>query len=172
MGQTWKYNTMFDPFSSLLDGVDITAVDYDSTDTHESIFRESKELVRRLNPDYLFGYCYGGFVCVNAANNNTKGIILLDPSSEKKQLTDDHDDVKATNVNLLKPIPRIPIDKISCKVNVIYTQEGFDRKLNGGMQIQYFKNADVTVLENTTHKIMIEPSAVLLANKIMEIINA
>lgn len=169
MGQTWKYKTMFAEFGDLLIDTEIIAVDYDVTDTHESIFKESKELVSKFKPDYLMGYCYGSFVCINCADENTKGIILLDPSSKIKPLDQTHEDVISKNVNITKPIPRIPLDKVRCKVDVIYTTEG----LGGvGMQIQHIKNKQIHTIENSTHMIMIEHNRYELANKILEIMDA
>jgi hypothetical protein len=169
MGQTWKYKTMFAEFSDLLIDTEIIAVDYDITDTHDSIFKESKELVSKFKPDYLMGYCYGGFVCINCADHNTKGIILLDPSAKVKSVDPTHEDVISKNTNLSKPIPKTPLDKVACKVDIIYTTEG----LNGsGMQIQYIKNKQIHTIEDSTHMIMIEKNRYELADKILEIMDA
>jgi hypothetical protein len=171
MGQTWKYKTMFAEFGDLLVDTEIIAVDYDVSDTHESIFKESKELVSTFKPDYLMGYCYGSFVCINSADSDVKGIILLDPSSKIKTLDTSHEDVQTRNLNITEPIPRIPLDKIACKVDVIFTTEGLTGNKTG-MQIQHIKNKQIHTIENSTHMIMIEPARYELAKRILEIMNA
>jgi len=174
MGQTWKYKSMFAPFSILLNeaGIETIAVDYDQTDTHESIWVESKKIARLYKPDYLFGYCYGSFVCVNAWNPSVKGIMMLDPSSEKKFIVSDHEDVNSRNLNIItQPIPRIPIDKIPCKIDIIYTGEGYLNKIDG-MQTQFFKNKKEHIVPETTHKIMCEIGNLRLLEILTEIMDA
>lgn len=176
MGQTWKYESMFAPFSILLNqvGIDTVAVDWEKTDTHESIWESTKKLTLDYKPDYLFGYCYGSFVCVNAWNPTIKGIIMLDPSSEKKDLScifPRNEDVINRNMNILKPIPRIPIDKVKCKVDIIYTSEGYLNRIDG-MQTKFFKNKKEHIIPDTHHKIMCDNDNVKLLKIITEIVNA
>jgi hypothetical protein len=188
MGQTWKYKTMFDldmsedSFGDILynAGIDVIAVDYDFYDSHKDIYDESKRLVEEHNPDAVMGYCYG---CFPATYCTKSKLILLDPCADDSNINNSNivdmesfkpnmeHDINWANLGIVMNLPlAVPVNSIVSKVNVFVTEENKNSKR--GLKYNLFKNKKIEILENTSHWVLLEPSRYILANKILEIMNA
>ena len=189
-GATWKRKTMFAPsfinnnFETILlnAGVGLSQVEYDVSDTHESILSASEQLYNQH--DFIFGYSYGCLPALKHANANTniKGIILLDPSAlpnnqQQKYIIEIEEanknfaeDMSVRNKTLWDKYPRIDYSNIRCKVLVVYSEYGINNK-SDGVKIHFLQNKKVIVINESSHYIMMEPKRFELANHILEFIN-
>jgi hypothetical protein len=191
-GATWKYKTMFSPIvipDSVEDllfasGMDIISVDYDITDTHETVLPATKELAKDV--DYIFGYSYGCIAAVNAVDKNTKGFILLDPSpipNDKQtryfqeELFKDllECDLKSRNTNFSSKPPKFEHESAyDCNLLVVLSEYCYNNnKLNTpeGMFLNSYRNKTVEVINDSSHFVMIEQGRYELVNKIINFIN-
>jgi hypothetical protein len=186
MGKTWKYKTMFDldmeedSFADILynAGIDVISVDWQTGDTHQTIFKKCRDLVNIQNPDYIMGYCYGCAVASAIGNNKTKHMFMLDPCPDKSKQTEFipefatlmNDDIKNRNLNLDEKLPQIALDKIKCPVTIFNTSDSSEMDKQNSLQVKFIKNKTVVDLQGS-HYVLIEPARYELANKIMEIMN-
>lgn len=162
-------------------GIAITYVDYNFDDTHESILNRVKETSEQYQ--FLFGYSYGCMPALMLSNKNTKGIILLDPSSvinhnQKKYILEIDQsnimfeaDIAKRNSNLFTKYPRIEYSKINCPVLIIYTEYAMKNKTDG-VKVNLLKNKKIIEIPDSSHYIMMEPRRFDLVKHISEFINA
>lgn len=191
MGVTWKYDTMFNSSfteQNLQDllydaGVETIAVDYEPSDTYESLVDD----ISKITPDvdYIMGYSYGCFLAVATANANTKGIILLDPNAEinhsQKKYINDIDvanefferDLLAKNKNLGE-IDKMIISPSKPKTLLLFSEWGNNNNslCTKGMYLAALGKKQKVVIKKSSHYIMLEPARFMLAKEIMEFIRA
>lgn len=179
MGQTWKYNTIFAPTDlnpSIADlfydaGVEVVAVDWDSDDTHQTIYKQAKLLVLKERPDWIFGYCYGSFVAINSVTPDVAGVFLLDPSSQYSfsEKETSHEDFLQANTNISSNIPPVPLDRIKQPVHIFYTKHADE---DGGLRVKYIKNKTIHNMKEHGHKIMMEDGRFKLVEEMLKVMNA
>ena len=207
MGVTWKYDTMFNSaftehnLQQLLynAGVETIAIDYEPTDTYESLVEDIKQITPDV--DYIMGYSFGCFLAIATTSENTKGIILLDPNAEinhnqKKYIEDietankffERDllswrmdfnwspfgrDLLSKNKNL-GVIDKLIISPNKTKTLLLFSGWGDSNNslCTNGMYLKFLGEKKKVVIKNSSHYIMLEPTRFTLAKEIMEFMNA
>lgn len=191
MGVTWKYDTMFNSaftehnLQQLLynAGVETIAIDYEPTDTYESLVEDIKQITPDV--DYIMGYSFGCFLAIATTSENTKGIILLDPNAEinhnqKKYIEDIETankfferDLLSKNKNL-GVIDKLIISPNKTKTLLLFSGWGDSNNslCTNGMYLKFLGEKKKVVIKNSSHYIMLEPTRFTLAKEIMEFMNA
>jgi len=191
MGVTWKYDTMFNSTftdQNLQDllynaGVETIAVDYEPSDTYESLVEDLKELATDV--DYIMGYSFGCFLAIASSTENTKGIILLDPNAEinhnqKKYIEDIETanrfferDLSTKNKNI-GVVDRLIISPNKTKTLLLFSEWGNSNNslCTNGMYLKFLGEKKKVVIKNSSHYVMLEPARYILAKEIMEFIRA
>lgn len=191
MGVTWKYDTMFN--SAFIEhnlqqllynaGVETIAIDYEPTDTYESLVEDIKQITPDV--DYIMGYSFGCFLTIATTSENTKGIILLDPNAEinhnqKKYIEDIETankfferDLLSKNKNL-GVIDKLIISPNKTKTLLLFSGWGDSNNslCTNGMYLKFLGEKKKVVIKNSSHYIMLEPTRFTLAKEIMEFMNA
>lgn len=190
MGATWKHKTMFassfveNNFQNLLNsaGVETYSVDYDINDT----FPEVVDQCKNFKVDYIMGYSFGCFPAVACLNENAKGLILVDPDAivdhtQKKYIEDAdtankffEDDIKNKNAVITKTLDFSLLKPVKQKTLFLFSEYGYsknnlDNPRNVFMNIP---NKTTSVIPDSSHYVMIEPSRLNAFDTIMEFMNA
>lgn len=191
MGVTWKYDTMFNSaftehnLQQLLynAGVETIAIDYEPTDTYESLVEDIKQITPDV--DYIMGYSFGCFLAIATATENTKGIILLDPNAEinhnqKKYIEDIETankfferDLLSKNKNL-GVIDKLIISPNKTKTLLLFSGWGDSNNslCTNGMYLKFLGEKKKVVIKKSSHYIMLEPTRFALAKEILGFMNA
>lgn len=188
-GATWKRNTMMAPnfiennFESILvnSNVGLSHVEYDQSDTHQTILRDLYHVSK--NYDFLFGYCYGCLPALKLCNENTKGIILLDPSTRIRNTENTYiieldeakksfaKDASVRNMKLFEEFGQIKYSSINCKVLIIYSEYALNNNFEG-IKINKIKNKKIVNVSESSHFILMEPKRFEVSQHILEFVNA
>ena len=187
MGGTWKNDTMFDSvftennLQQLLykAGVETISVDYDNNDTYQSLIKDIGEITPEV--DYIMGYSFGVLIAIATAQQNTKGLILLDANSiggndcktyiEDKQIANKYfeRDLQSRNEKL-KNFTEGKLTISPHKPETLLVFSDFGDKNNNlcthGMYLRMLGKLRKKVIRNSSHFIMLEPARFELAKEI------